>query len=117
MKQWTSMIERMTPLHDRVLVRYLHKKPSSSDLILVRENPDMMDYIGQGDNGGHDDNRRVGIVSQVISVGDGVRDIAKGDVIMHTAWDDLPEWLDHKGYAAIRVADVFGHYFGEEYQC
>lgn len=110
-----TVLDTLQPLHDRLIVKHLERKPSSG-LIIVRENEDMFDMVGDGKNGEHNDNRRVGIVSQVIQVGTSVRGVKKGDVIMHTAWNDLPAWLDApKNYAIIREGDVFGHYAGSEY--
>jgi co-chaperonin GroES (HSP10) len=110
------ILETLTPLHNGILVKHLEKKGTLSGLIVIRENSDMMDMVGDGMNGEHNDNRRVGLVSKVLSVGGSVLGVKKGDVIMHTAWNDLPAWLDApKGYAMIREADVWGHYDGSEY--
>lgn len=110
------ILDTLQPLHKGLIVKHLQRKPSPSGLIVIRENPEMMDMVGDGENGNHNDNRRVGLVSQVLSVGPGVHGVKKGDVIMHTAWNDLPAWLDApKEYAMIREADVWGHYDGPEY--
>lgn len=103
-----STIEHITPLHDRILVRRLTKK--NERVIWVREHPEMIDMVGQGENAQHDDNRRVFIMSRVLAIGSAVRDIAKGDTIVHTAWNDLPSWLDVPAdYCFIRENDVAGH--------
>jgi len=102
-----SLLDNLSPLHDRILVRRLVLK---SQLIqLIQENSNLSDMIGMGENGEHDDNRRVFLMSRVLAVGGSVRGIKKGDTIAHTAWNDLPPWLDApKDYSMIRENDVAG---------
>lgn len=104
-----NYLEQLQPLHDRILVIHL---PRTGTLEVIRENPGLVDMIGQGDNAQHDDNRRVFRVSRVVSVGESVRGVRKGDTIAHTDWNDLPDWAqteENKGYAIIREKDVAGH--------
>lgn len=103
----SNWLERIRPLHDRIVVQHLPEPKTS--IIIVRENPALMDFVGQGENGGHDDNRRVFVTSLVVSVGGDVRGVHPGDVVKHTAWDDLPEVLRQPGWAMIREADIAGH--------
>lgn len=103
-----NYLEHLRPLHDRILVQRLTLK---SQLIqVIRENPNLQDMIGQGDNAEHDDNRRVFLMSHVLAVGPSVHSVKKGDTIVHTAWNDLPPWLDAPpDYSMIRENDVAGH--------
>lgn len=103
-----NWIENLRPLHDRLLVKKLQLKKRLIEVI--RDNPHMADMIAQGMNGEHDDNRRVFLMSRVVSVGNSVRGVKKGDMIVHSAWNDLPPWLNApKEYAMIRENDVAGH--------
>lgn len=111
-----NLPEQMAPLHDRLIVRHLERKKTDG-LIVIRDNPHMLDFIGDGKNGEHNDNRRVGVVSRIVSVGETVRGLKKGETILHTAWNDFADCEEFKGYAMIREGDVWGHYDAkEEYQ-
>jgi hypothetical protein len=108
----SNWLESIRPLHDRIIVKHLAEPQGL--IHVVRENPLLVDYVGQGDNGSHDDNRRVFLTSTVISVGSEVRGVKKGDIIRHTAWDDLPESLRQRGWAMIREGDVAGRLQGAQ---
>lgn len=100
------------PLHDRIIVKRIQSLATleSKLIILVRENPELLDFVGDGNNGHNNDNRRVALMSQVIAVGAGVRGVKKGDIIAHTAWNDFPQLFEiPKEYALITEGDVMGH--------
>lgn len=97
----------MRPLHDRLVVKHITEKHGLIEVI--RENPDLVNFVKQGENGDADDNRRVFLKSEVISVGCDVRGVKVGDIIKHTAWDDLPEAYRQPGYSMIREKDIAGH--------
>lgn len=102
----------IAPLHDRIIVKRLESLATldSKIILLVRENPELMDFVGDGNNGENNDNRRIAVMSKVIAVGSGCRDIKKGDLIAHTAWNDFPAIFDiPKDYAMITQRDVMGH--------
>lgn len=102
-----NWLDQLQPLHDRLLVKRLPLKKRL--LEIIRENPNLIDMVGQGCNGEHNDNRRGFLMSRVIAVGTSVQGIKKGDAIVHTAWNDLPPWLDAPSdYAMIRESDVAG---------
>lgn len=115
------MIEpnELQPVDDRVLIRALPAEPNSAGLIVIRENPHLIDFVGDGVNGEHNDNRRVGIVGVVVATGPGGWDEKKfkvrkisvkpGDVVMFTAWNDLATLLPRDHYL-IREGDIWGMY-------
>lgn len=101
---------QLTPLHDRLIVKHLREQVGRS--LVIRENPNLVDFVGQGENGEHNDNRRVAVRSVVVSIGAKVRGVKVGDCILHTAWNDFPEWFNREigeEYALIRQNDVMGH--------
>jgi co-chaperonin GroES (HSP10) len=107
------------PIDDRVLIRALPVNLNPSSLIVIRENEHLVDFVGDGSNGEHNDNRRVGIVGVVVATGPGGWDEKKfkvqkmsvkpGDVVMFTAWNDLATLLPSDHYL-IREGDIWGMY-------
>lgn len=105
---------RVRLLRDRVLVRRIDK-PTDSGLVVIREHPEMVDFIDGDKTGAHNDNRRVGLTGVVVAVGPGVYDedgdfhrttVQPGEVVMFTAWNDAADIFP--GHNLIREGDIWG---------
>ena len=106
---------KFTPLHDGVLVRDLPEAPRGDGLIVIRENPELVNAISGTTDGSGDDYRRVGIVGEVIAIGPGrlskrnrriPMTVKPGDRITCTSWNDLELGLP-KGFRLVREGDVW----------
>src|SRR6185437_11691703 len=85
------------PLRDGVLVRRM-EKPRNGGLIVIRDHPEMVDFLDSDITGRHQNNQRTGMVGSVVAVGPGRYDedgnfhptvVKPGQVIYCTQWDDL----------------------------
>lgn len=115
-----EMLERVRsfrPTDDRILVEDLPQKRADG-LILMLENPEMVDASSGTTDGSHGNYQRVGITGRVVAVGPGkwaekkaVRipiGVEPGEIITYTAWNDLPEGFLPPQYRLIRKNDIWG---------
>lgn len=106
---------KFTPLHDGVLVRDLPQAPRGDGLIVIRENPELVNAISGTTDGSGDDYRRVGIVGEVIAIGPGrlskrnrriPMTVKPGYQVTCTAWNDLELGLP-KGFRLVCEGDIW----------
>jgi hypothetical protein len=107
---------KFKPLRDGVLLRDL-PEPRKDGLIIIRENPDVINAISGTTDGSGGDYRRVGIVGEVIAVGPGKLDkklrrvpmtLKPGDRVRVSSWNDGVNWLP-EGFRLVQQADVWGY--------
>ncbi|HUD64704.1 MAG TPA: hypothetical protein VMQ17_09005 [Candidatus Sulfotelmatobacter sp.] len=104
------------PALDRVLVRRMEKSDDNG-LVVIRENPHLVDVVSNQTDGNHGDYRRVPVLGIVVAVGPGKYNqkfkfkpttVKPGEVVIFTEWND---WADApEGLYLIREADIWGHY-------
>lgn len=107
----SSLPFQLRPIHDRVLIEAI--KDPEQGLIIVRNDPHVMDAVNDGTDA-HSDYRRRGIKGTVIAVGPGKygkhhqlqpTSVKPGQRVVFSDWNDwetAPE-----GFYLIREADIW----------
>lgn len=107
---------KFQPLRDGVIVRDFGQKTHPLGLVLIRENPEMVDVVSNQTDGSHGDYRRIPIDGEVIAVGPGKYDakgrrkptvVKPGDKVRYSTWNDAPDVLP-EGFRMIQEADIWG---------